>query len=151
MSSYNIVQAVSRHIDDVTPLFDTYRTFYRQPSDIQLAEQFIRARIENRDSAIFVAFDEVTEKSLGFSLLYPSFDSISTAPIWILNDLFVADEARRRGIGRALIDRGRQLALDTGAKRMMLDTEKSNTASHALYEALGFQRDDLFCTYVLDL
>lgn len=149
----DIVQAVSRHIDAVAPLFDAYRQFYRQESDMKLATQFVRARVEHRDSAIFVAFekDRREESPLGFTLLYPSFDSISAAPIWILNDLYVSETARRRGIATALVNRGRQLANDTGAKHMLLDTEKTNTGSHVLYESMGFKRDDVFCTYVLDL
>jgi GNAT superfamily N-acetyltransferase len=40
----------------------------------------------------------------GFTQLYPSFSSGSMAPILILNDLFVAPEGRRHGIGTALLD-----------------------------------------------
>ena len=54
-------------------------------------------------------------------------------------------------MGRALIERAKQLALDTGAEKLMLDTENSNTLSHALYESMGFTRDEVFCTYILEL
>lgn len=152
-SSIEVVQAVSKHVDLLAPLFDQYRSFYRQPSDLELAENFMRARVEHRDSVIFIAFDrdDFDETPLGFTLLYPSFDSISATPIWILNDLFVSEDARKQGVGRALIERARQLVLDTGSKKMMLDTENSNTSSHALYESMGFTRDEVFCTYVLAL
>ncbi|MCH7909761.1 MAG: GNAT family N-acetyltransferase [Candidatus Hydrogenedentes bacterium] len=148
-----IVQAVSEHVDVLAPLFDQYRSFYRQPSDVALAEKFMRARVEHRDSAIFLAFDrgDLDGEPLGFALLYPSFDSISATPIWILNDLYVSENARKRGVGRALIERAKRLALDTGAEKLMLDTENSNTLSHALYESMGFTRDEVFCTYILEL
>lgn len=152
-STIEVVQAVSAHVEVLAPLFDQYRIFYQQSSDMNLAEKFMRARVEHRDSAIFVAFDQddFDEVPLGFALLYPSFDSISATPIWILNDLFVSEHARKRGVAQALIERAKQLALDTGAKKMMLDTENSNTASHALYESMGFAKDEVFCTYILEL
>lgn len=152
-STIEIVQAISAHVEVLAPLFDQYRSFYKQPSDMALAEKFMRARVEHRDSVIFVAFDQddFDEIPLGFALLYPSFDSISATPIWILNDLYVSEHARKRGVAQALIERAKQLALDTGAKKMMLDTANSNTPSHALYESMGFAKDKVFCTYILEL
>lgn len=152
-NSFTIIQAEMPQLDIVAPLFDKYRQFYKQPSDLDLARKFLKARVQNRDSVIFLAMDEDIDDDigLGFTLLYPSFNSVRATPIWILNDIFVDDSARKRGIGKALIERGRNLVQDTGADQMSLATGRDNTASHRLYESLGFKRDEYFCTYLLDL
>ena len=151
--SIPIIEAGIGDLEHVVPLFDQYRMFYEQPSDIAQARRFLRARIEHRDSVIFLALEgeEEEETCLGFALLYPSFDSVQARPIWILNDLYVAADARNRGVAKALITRGRRLADDTGAKAVSLSTQKNNAPSRKLYESLGFKLDESFCTYYLRL
>src|SRR6266446_5967500 len=93
-----------RDIDLIAPLFDSYRQFYDEPADAELAAAFIRDRLQAKESVIFLAeeSDEGTREALGFVQLYPSFSSVAACRIWVLNDLFVAPEARGRGVGRAL-------------------------------------------------
>ncbi len=148
---FNIVEAGMHDLEMLVPLFDQYRIFYKQPSDPVLARRFLRARIELRSSVIFLAVEaqEDGEKALGFTLLYPSFNSVTGTPIWILNDLYVIEAARRRGVAIALIARGKRLAEETGAKAMSLSTAKENAASRKLYESLDFRLDETFCTYIL--
>ena len=55
-----------------------------------------------------------------------------------LEDLFVREEARRFGLGRALVDAAVERARERGCKRIELDVNEDNTAARALYEACGF-------------
>jgi len=59
----------------------------------------------------------------------------------LLEDLFVADDARRSGLGRALVEGAIERALARGCRRMELDTNENNTAARGLYERLGFVND----------
>jgi ribosomal protein S18 acetylase RimI-like enzyme len=59
----------------------------------------------------------------------------------VLNDLFVAAEGRRRGVGRALMDRARRHAEGTGACRLTLETMSDNHEAKRLYVSLGYVRD----------
>jgi GNAT superfamily N-acetyltransferase len=149
----SIIEAGMHEIDLVVPLFDLYRRFYRQPSDLDAARRFLRARIQHRDSVIFLAITGTgaNEMGAGFALLYPSFNSVTATPIWILNDLYVLEGVRRRGVAQRLIDRGRELAEDTGATVISLSTGRENHPSRKLYERLGFALDDTYCTYLLKL
>ena len=149
---FNIVEAGMHDLEMLAPLFDRYRMFYKQPSDLVLARRFLRARIEHRNSVIFLAveLEEDGEKALGFTLLYPSYNSVMATPIWILNDLYIDESARRHGIAQALIARGKALAEETGARVMSLSTAKDNAPSRKLYEALGFKLDETYCTYILE-
>jgi ribosomal protein S18 acetylase RimI-like enzyme len=139
-------------IDLIVPLFDQYRVFYGEQSDFGVARQFISARLEQRDSVIFLAIGGGDQEiGLGFALLYPSFNSVLATPIWILNDLYVLERVRRKGVARQLIDQGRVLAEETGATVISLSTKRANEPSRKLYERLGFSLDDDFCTYLLHL
>ena len=137
--------------DAVAPLFDAYRQFYEQPPDRALARAFIAERLERGESVIFLA--ERDGRPVGFVQLYPVFSSTARRPgrLWLLNDLYVAPEARQGGVGRALMMRARRLAEETGACGLELVTARTNTIGQRLYEAVGFHRDDAFLRYELGL
>ena len=127
-------------IDRLAPLFDAYRCFYSQPGDVPRAREFLRERLQRDESVILVA--ERDGAAVGFTQLYPMFSSVRTARIWILNDLFVAEDARRAGAARALLDAAARFARTDGAARLMLETGRDNTAARALYRACGWSEDD---------
>jgi ribosomal protein S18 acetylase RimI-like enzyme len=136
-------------IDDLEALvvlFDQYRQFYEQASDIALAINFIAARLNNQESVIFVA-ENSGGKLIGFCQIYPSFCSVAAVKIGVLYDLFVDSSARKTGAGRALMLATHEYATNNGMARLDLSTAKSNLAAQALYESLGWVRDEVFYTY----
>ncbi len=147
MTAIQIIEAEAPQVDVVARLFDAYRVFYRQPSDMAAARRFMAERFDRGDSVVFLALAD--EAPAGFAQLYPSLSSVAMRPIWILNDLFVAPEFRGRGVGRRLMDRCRELATASGAVRVELTTERTNTTAQALYESVGYVRDDVFYKYLL--
>jgi len=151
MDRVTIVQAEQKHIDLVAPLFDAYRIFYDQTTNMEGARTYLFKRMSNLESVIFLALRNDPLQPLGFTQLYPSFASISLGRIWILYDLYVAPEARRQGIGRKLMERARQFALASGALGLELTTARDNTSAQALYESLGYIRDEEFYYYELSL
>jgi ribosomal protein S18 acetylase RimI-like enzyme len=104
--------------------------------------------LANDESVIFVA-EDAEGKYLGFVQLYPTFASTTTPPgkLWLLNDLFVAENARRRGVGRALMERSERLARETGAVGLTLSTAVDNLRAQHLYEATGYRRETVFFVY----
>lgn len=126
-------------LDQLAPLFDAYRRFYAQPGDVPRARAFLQERVQRGESAILLAQREGT--GAGFTQLYPMFSSVRTARIWILNDLFVAEDARRMGVARALLDTAARFARDQGAAGLMLETARDNAAARALYRAAGWSED----------
>lgn len=137
-------------LDALATLFDGYRVFYRQPSDPALARAFIEERLRLDESVIFIARDG-SKEALGFTQLYPMFSSVAARRIWVLNDLFVASGARKRGVARALMDRARDFATEKGALRLILETAEDNHAAQALYESLGYLRESGERHYSLEL
>jgi GNAT superfamily N-acetyltransferase len=145
-----VKRAAVADLDAVAPLFDAYRQFYGQRSDLAAARAFLDARLRREESVIFLAVDgERGNEALGFTQLYPSFSSVSVRRLWVLNDLFVRPGIRRGGVGRRLLERAREWAIETDAKGLTLATAVSNAAAKALYESCGWRRDDEFEHYVL--
>ncbi|MGD1211375.1 MAG: GNAT family N-acetyltransferase [Candidatus Acidiferrales bacterium] len=145
-----IREATIDDLDELVPLFDVYRQFYRQPSDLAMARDFLSERIKRQQSIIFMAFSS-DSRGLGFTQLYPSFSSASAARIYILNDLFVTPAARGKGIGARLLRQAEEFGRAAGAVRLRLSTEISNVKAQTLYELLGWKRDTTFCEYNLGL
>ena len=143
-----IVRAERKDLEGVIPLFDEYREFYEADSDHAAARVFLTERTERDESVIFVAYAR-PRRAVGFTQLYPSFSSVSLKRLWILNDLFVRSDVRRGGVARALLERARQHAVETGAKGLILNTAVTNKAAQTLYESCGWTREDEFLQYNL--
>ena len=142
-------QATVADLDLLVPLFNAYRQFYRLPSEPERVRRFLLERFEHHQSVILLAFEYAA--AVGFIQLYPSFSSGAMARIFILNDLFVAPEARRRGVGSALLQAAAEYGRSSGALQLVLSTEVTNTTAQAVYERIGWKRDTVFCVYRLTL
>lgn len=144
-----IYQAAIEDLEGVSNLFNLYRVFYQQTSDLEGAKTYIKKRLESKDSVIFVVKDK--QKYVGFTQLYPAFSSISMKRAWILNDLYVDAEARKQGIGEMLLYKSKEYAIETGAKSISLSTAPDNYSAQRLYEKNGYIRDSQFYHYELSL
>lgn len=144
-----IVRATLEDVPGLVPLFGGYRQFYRAEPDAPAQQKFLQDRLSKEESVIFIAQDE-SGTAIGFTQLYPSFSSVSMAPIWILNDLFVNPSTRRSGAGQALLRRALKWAVETGAIRLELATETTDKTAQSLYEANNWQRNTTFYRYSLD-
>lgn len=145
-----ISPAATADLDDLVPLFAAYLDFYSVDRPVADVRGFLAARLERGDSTIFLARDE-QGAAQGFVQLYPLYASLALRPSLLLSDLYVADHARRQGIGERLLDAARQHALSTGACGLQLETARTNLTAQSLYERLGYVRDAVYLTYWLDL
>ncbi|KOO16744.1 acetyltransferase [Vibrio xuii] len=144
------MRATVEQLDLVADLFNQYRVFYGQKSDLKLAHHYINERIHNEESVIFLAVD-VDGEALGFTQLYPSFSSVSAQRSWILNDLFVTESGRSGGVGRALMNAATQHAIETGANGLSLETAQDNVVAQSLYESLGYKKETAYLSYFLSV
>lgn len=144
-----IRQATSEDLDGLAVLFNGYRVFYKQESDLAGAKKFISDRLNQQESVVFLA--ENAEKELmGFTQLYPSFSSVGMKKIWILNDLYVSADHRRKGIATSIMNHAKDYCIRSGRARLVLETGYDNTQAQQLYEGLGYSRDDIY-VYELDV
>ena len=145
-----IIRVSENHLDELARLFNLYRIFYEEKNNYQKAYDFICARVEKEESVIYVVSNENDQLS-GFVQLYPSFCSVALIPIMILYDLYVDENHRGKGIGRALMNQASKHAKDNGFKRLELSTAITNVIGQSLYESLNYERDEDFYHYALGL
>ena len=141
-----IRRATLHDLDQLVPLFDGYRQFYGRTSDLAVARQFLADRMTLNQSVVLIA-EGSDGAALGFAQLFPSFSSILSAPIYVLNDLFVTPVARRHGVGTRLMKAAAETGHAAGAVRLELSTAITNVSAQRLYEAVGWKRDEEFYQY----
>ncbi|MCK1997569.1 GNAT family N-acetyltransferase [Psychrobacillus psychrodurans] len=140
-----IQRATLNELDSLTELFDLYRLFYKQESNLEGGRAFLKERLVKEESVVFIAYDE--NSPVGFVQLYPSFSSVSMKQSWILNDLYVKKSARNNGFAEKLIKMVINFADETDAKGILLETGKENIPAQRLYEKIGFIRDSNYYYY----
>ena len=133
-----IIEVNITHLDEVLPLFDAYRVWYRKESDLEGGRSFLAGRIMQKESIIYLAKDE-DGKAVGFTQAYPLFSSTRMKRLWLLNDLFVHPDYRGQGISKQLIGAVQWLAKRTNAAGVLLETEKTNDIGNQLYPRTGFE------------
>ena len=148
-SEPDIVSVTPEHVSLVAPLFDAYRVWYGEPADPDGSWNFIAQRVRRNESVVFLAM--VDDQPAGFTQLYPLFSSVSMAPIWLLNDLFVAEEFRGQRIGPLLLEAAAEFGRQVGALRLELEVEITNPRAQALYKRHGWVRNETHNFYSLQL
>lgn len=146
-----IVQATLEHLDQLTPLFIKYRELFGQVAYPESSRKFLSTRISRKESVIYLAMPDDEERILGFCQLYPSYSSLSLKRVWILNDIYVCEDARRQLVGDHLIQAAKKMAKETQAIRMRASSSINNDVAHKLYESLGFVEDHEFKNFILPI
>lgn len=144
-----IIKANKNYLNLIAPLFDAYRVFYKQDSDILEAEKFISERLENSDSIILLIMNKEENEAFGFAQIYPSFTSIGMKKIFILNDIYVKEEYRKTGLARMLLEEVNKITKENKISKITLRTAHSNIAAQRLYESLGYEKEKEFMNYNL--
>jgi GNAT superfamily N-acetyltransferase len=131
-------KAGKEDLEQLSVLFDSYRIFYHQSSDIAAARQFLQERMEKKESVIFVAENE--NILAGFTQLYPIFSSVGLKRAWLLNDLYVHASYRQQGIAAKLLDAARQFGIQAHAGWLLLQTNAGNYSAQSVYEKNGWKK-----------
>ena len=147
---FKIIEAESKHIEQVGELFDLYRQFYKYESSLIKSTNYIKDRITNKESVIFIAINDSYE-AIGFVQLYETFGSLDLGKIIILYDLYVKEDHRKNNIGKQLMIRSHEYAKKINAKRIQLSTATDNFIGQSLYESLGYVKDIDFYTYDFEI
>ena len=145
MRDITVRQAILADLDQLAALFDHYRQFQGQATDLAAARDFLRARFDHGESIVFLADDGA--QPVGFAQLYPSFSSVALKRVFILNDLFVAAAGLRKGVATHLLAAVEAYAWSLGAVRVTLNVAQANVTAQALYAARGWQQDEQFLMY----
>ena len=147
---FRIIEADSSYAEKIGKVFDLYRQFYKYESNLISSTNYIKDRINNKESKIFIAINNNNEV-IGFVQLYETFGSLDLGKIIILYDLYVIEDHRKNNIGRQLMIRSHEYAKKINAKRIQLSTATDNFIGQSLYESLGYIKDIDFYTYDFEI
>lgn len=137
-----IRRAKKKDISGLSVLFDKYRIFYKQSSDIDNAKSFLKKRMKRRESVIFVA--EERKELIGFTQLFPIFSSVSMKRTWLLNDLYVNEKSRGMGTASKLLETAKDFGAETNSKWLLLQTAADNFTAQKVYEKNGWVKETDF-------
>jgi GNAT superfamily N-acetyltransferase len=137
-----IRRAKKKDIEDLSILFDKYRIFYKQRSDVEKARSFLKKRMKRKESVLFVA--EERDELIGFTQLFPIFSSVSMKRTWLLNDLFVNEKSRGIGAATKLLDAAKEFGAETNSKWLLLQTAADNFTAQKVYEKNGWVKETDF-------
>ncbi|QXH57185.1 GNAT family N-acetyltransferase [Pseudomonas maumuensis] len=147
-----IIQATLEHLDLLTPLFVKYREFYGQLPYPDSSRAFLEKRLKRKESIIYLALpDDGDDRLMGFCQLYPSFSSLSLKRVWILNDIYVAEDSRRMLVADNLMREAKKMAKQSNAVRLRVSTSSDNEVAKKTYESMGFRKDTEFENYILPI
>ena len=145
MNTISVRKAAEADIKELAVLFDEYRQFQQQSSDLLAAHAFLLERFNRAESVLFACYED--DAPSGFAQLYPSFSSVSLSPVFILNDLFVKKSSRGKGIATLLLSEIELFAWSLGVSRITLNVAVQNYSARALYEHRGWKQDDQYFMY----
>lgn len=140
----------STDLPELLPLVRAYCDFYQvTPSDQALLE-LSRALLADpqREGLQLLARDDAG-RAVGFATLYWTWQTLTAARVGVMNDLFVAAEARGMGVAEGLIAACLERCREHGATRLVWQTANDNHRAQAVYARVGATRDDRWLDYNL--
>ena len=146
----DVSPARAEELDELLPLIAGYQRFYEAEPDEDRNRAFFARFIAPSDDGLLLAARDADGTPLGFATLYWTFSSVSAEPVALMNDLFVVDAGRGKGVGRALIAAAADASRERGLRRMSWETAPDNKTAQRLYDRTGAQRTT-WVEYELDL
>lgn len=129
-------------LERLLPAIADYQRFYEveDVDDDRNRAFFARFLTPSDDGAILVAREG--EEIRGYACLYWHLSSLAAAETVLMNDLFVVEEARGSGVGRALIAASAAVARERGAACLEWATAPDNKRAQALYDSTGAAKSE---------
>jgi GNAT superfamily N-acetyltransferase len=124
--------------------------YERAAALVEATPALIRSQMEAADPPFECLIAEYGGAPAGFALFFRNYSTWTGRPGLYLEDFFVPERLRGRGIGRALFKRMAQLVLERGWARMEWAVLDWNRPAHAFYRASGAGPKDEWTVWRLD-
>ena len=151
---FTIATVGAADLDDLLPLLGGYRDFYEVPVTDEQLLAISRALLADpaREGVQLIARDatDPAHPALGFATLYWTWTTTRGGRLAVMNDLFVAPDARGHGVADALILACRDRAAAHGAVDLEWMTALDNHRAQAVYDRVGGQRSQ-WLSYSLEI
>ena len=138
-----ITRVREEDLEELLPLMRGYSDFYEvDPPDERLL-WLSRELLENpEERGLQLIARGEDGRAVGFATIYWFFSTSQAARIAIMNDLFVAADARGGGVADALIAACADEARARGAVELAWQTAKDNLRAQKVYERVGATRSE---------
>lgn len=124
------------------PLIAAYQRFYEvEGIDEERNRSFFRRFLAPSEDGLLLGARD-GEEILAYACLYWHFSSTQAVEAVLMNDLFVSEAARGRGVGRALIEASAAVARERGASKLQWSTAPDNATAQRLYDSTGAERSE---------
>jgi GNAT superfamily N-acetyltransferase len=129
---------------ELLPLIAAYQRFYAaEEVDEERNRAFFRRFLAPSDEGLLLGA-RGDGRLVGYACLYWHFSSLEAVETVLMNDLFVAEDWRGRGVGRALIEASAEVARERGAPYLEWATAPDNETAQRLYDSTGAERSEWF-------
>jgi GNAT superfamily N-acetyltransferase len=138
-----IARVTEADLLELLPLMRSYCEFYEvAPPDEQLLAMSRELIADpEREGLQLIARDD-SGAAIGFATIFWSWSTLSASRIGVMNDLYVAAEARGGGVADALIAACLALVRQRGASSLGWQTARDNERAQAVYERVGARREE---------
>jgi GNAT superfamily N-acetyltransferase len=139
----------ANELEEVLPLIAGYQNFYGAEPDNERNRRFFSRFLDPSEEGLLLGA-WADGSVVGFATLYWFFSSTKAAESVLMNDLFVRDDIRGKGIGRALIHRALDEARRRGAAHLEWFTAPDNATAQRLYDSVPGVGRSTWYAYEID-
>jgi GNAT superfamily N-acetyltransferase len=141
-ASHSIAAVRSGELPELLALMRAYCDFYDTAPQDETLLALARTLIADPDlEGVQLLARDADGRAVGFATVFWSWDTTDAFRIGIMNDLYVAPEARGSGLAEALIAACREVCADRGAGRLEWETGPDNHRAQAVYDRVGAVRE----------
>jgi len=145
-----IATVTEADLDELLPLMRGYCEFYEvAPSDDALLAMSRRLIADPELEGVQLIARDGDGTAVGFATVFWTWQTLSASRLGVMNDLFVAEDARGGGHADALIAECAARCRERGATDLAWQTARTNLRAQAVYDRVGATRDDRWLDYSL--
>jgi GNAT superfamily N-acetyltransferase len=134
VSEVDVRPIQGEELEDLLPLIAGYQRFYRAEPDEERNRTFFSRFLHPSEEGLLLGA-WVDGVLVGFATLYWFHSSTQASDVVLMNDLFVREDIRSRGVGRALIQSALDETARRGAKLLEWYTAPDNATAQRLYDS----------------
>ncbi len=137
-----IAPIADEEFEQLLPLIGAYQRFYEvEEIDEERNRTFFRRFLAPSEDGLLLGARR-DGGLVGYACLYWHFSSLEAVESVLMNDLYVEEDARGGGVGRALIEASAEVARERGAPFVEWATAPDNAAAQRLYDSTGAERSE---------
>jgi GNAT superfamily N-acetyltransferase len=146
-TDFEIRQAEEEDVPEILELIKALAEFENLSDEVVATEELLKITLFgiNSQAEVQIAYDK--NKTLGFALYFRSFSTFLGRPGIYLEDLYVRENARGKGVGEALLRRLAQRTREIGGGRLEWAVLNWNEPAIGFYQKMGAAPLDEWTTY----